>query len=964
MGEQIKLELSRREFLKTSGGLALSLSLSQFGGVLSPAFVNNALAAGQPVQYAGWEDIYRKEWKWDKITWGSHTNVCLPWNCSFRIYTKNGIVWREEQSARYSASNPNYPDFNPQGCQKGCSFNNVLYGNERVLHPLKRAGKRGEGKWKRITWDDALTEIADSILDAHQTEGPESFVLDAPHAHAGTVGWSSAFRFNQMIAGTSPDINVEIGDLYQGFFQTMGKMHTTYTVDNFFDSELLIFTNSNWSYTMPALYHFITEARDNGVEVVMLAPDLSPSTPAADIHVPVKVGSDAAFWLGVCQIMVAEKIYDAAFVKEQTDLALLVRTDTKRYLRASDVDGGADNQLYFYDLRSGGIAQASRTTLKFDGDQALEGRYKVRLKNGQEVEVTPAFELLKLRLNSEYTPEKASKLCGVHVSVITEIARKMAKKRTCSYTGFNNAKSYHGDLTERSLLLATALSGNWGKPGTGYNTWAMPAEAMELSILMEKTMADGGLDAVEKMAEQIAMQTMKDDPTANDEIVSIRMMEQITRKLGVYPPSLWLYYHAGYKKLWDNPSYQDPAMKRNHSQYLEEAMAKGWWHNPLPSTKTPQVLFPFCNNALRRIRNGMTQYTEELFPKVKMIFTIDPRMSSTAMFCDIVLPAAWYYEKTDFQIGLSSSPSMALIEKAVAPAGECKPEWEIFSLLMKKLGERAKARGMDGFKDHAGNFCKYSDLYDRYTMGKKLTTQEDVVKELVKINTALGIMPKDYTYEKFKEDGHVRIESFGKGFQAKLVANEYDPKKPFYPLRWHVVEKKIYPTYARRAQFYIDHEWFIELGEELPAYKEVPAIGGNHPFKITGGHPRVSVHSTHLSNAFLSRLHRGQPIVHINDRSAAKLGIKNGDLVKMYNDVNSTELRCRTSPSVAPDQVIVYFWEAYQFRKWQVYDNMLVGQPKALNWAGGYEQIGRYYFMNGSPSPGSDRGVRVSIEKI
>lgn len=89
-------------------------------------------------------------------------------------------------------------------------------------------------------------------------------------------------------------------------------------------------------------------------------------------------------------------------------------------------------------------------------------------------------------------------------------------------------------------------------------------------------------------------------------------------------------------------------MKRNHSEYLEQAMAKGWWPNPLPQTKTPQVLFPFCNNPLRRVRNGMTQYTEVLLPKVKMVFTIEPRMSSTAMFCDIVLPAAWYYEKTDF----------------------------------------------------------------------------------------------------------------------------------------------------------------------------------------------------------------------------------------------------------------------------------------------------------------------------
>lgn len=171
----------------------------------------------------------------------------------------------------------------------------------------------------------------------------------------------------------------------------------------------------------------------------------------------------------------------------------------------------------------------------------------------------------------------------------------------------------------------------------------------------------------------------------------------------------------------------------------------------------------------------------------------------------------------------------------------------------------------------------------------------------------------------------------------------------------------MFPTYARRAQFYIDHEWFLELGEELPVHKDVPPIGGNHPFKLTGGHPRHSVHSTHLSNEAVLRLHRGQPVVHINDRVAAARGIRDGDYVRMYNDVNETTLRCRLSPAVAPDQVIVYFWEAYQFRNWQVYDNMTVGQPKALHYAGGYDQVGRYYALNGSPAPTTDRGVRVDI---
>lgn len=959
-------KLNRRQFIGGSGAtVALTLSLSQLGKGLSPDFVGSALAADRPVSYASWEDIYRKEWTWDKVTWGSHTNVCFPGNCSLHVFTKNGIVWREEQAGRYRASNPAYPDYNPQGCQKGCSFNNNLYGNERVKYPLKRVGKRGEGKWKRISWDEALTEVADAILDAHQTHGTESVVLDAPHAHGGQAGgWGPAYRYNYLMAGSTPDTNLSIGDFYPGFFQTMGKIATGHSTDNYFDSELIILANCNWSYTAPGLYHFITESRYNGTEVVIMAPDLNPTTPACDIHVPVKVGTDAAFWLGMCQVMISENIYNAAFVKEQTDLALLVRTDTKRFLRASDVEGGAENQLYFYDQRSRKIVQAPRGTLAFDGDQALEGSFTARLKGGSEVTVRPAFAFLKDQLSADYTPEKASKKCGVHPSVIIELGRKMARKTTSTYTGNTSGKSYHGDLNERSLLLATALSGNWGKKGTGFNFWTFASGAMEALMVMEKRTAEGGLKELHMMGQAVGAEIAKEDPTATDEIISIKVLEKITALHGDYPPAFWLYYHVGFKEVWNNPTYQDPAMKRSFTQYLEDALAKGWWtqqHIPLAKDKEPQVLLMFCHNPLRRTRTA-SKYPEVLFPKLKMLYAIEPRMSSSAMFADIVLPAAWYYEKPDINLGYIMSPSMALIEQAVEPIGEAKQEWEIFSLILKKVGERATARGMKEFTDHAGQKREYAKLYDRFTMGGKVKTQIDAVHELVDINKELGVYAKDYSYEKLKEEGHIRLQGLGDSFNPLTAANEYDPNKPFFPLRWHVEEKKVYPTYTRRAQFYIDHEWFIELGEELPVHKDTPNTGGQHPFRLTSGHPRVSVHSMHLSNEFLLRLHRGQPVVHINDEAAAAKGIKDGDRVRMFNDVNESELLCRVSASVAPEQVIVYMWEPYQYKKWLNHDNLLVGQPKALQFAGGYEQIGRFHFMCGSPTL-NDRGVRVDVVK-
>jgi ethylbenzene hydroxylase subunit alpha/complex iron-sulfur molybdoenzyme family reductase subunit alpha len=70
-----------------------------------------------------------------------------------------------------------------------------------------------------------------------------------------------------------------------------------------------------------------------------------------------------------------------------------------------------------------------------------------------------------------------------------------------------------------------------------------------------------------------------------------------------------------------------------------------------------------------------------------------------------------------------------------------------------------------------------------------------------------------------------------------------------------------------------------------------------------------------------------------------------------------------TSAAVGPDQVVIYMWEPFQFAGWKSHDAMLVGMPKVTQLAGEYGQMG-YNVMTGSPSPASDRGLRVDIAKL
>ncbi len=275
------------------------------------------------------EERYRERWKWDRVHWGCHAVDCYPGGCPWRVYTRNGRIVREEQAGIFPVIEPGVPDLNPMGCQKGAAWSQQHENEERVLHPLKRVGPRGEGRFERISWDQAFREIADAILDAVEEQGPESLY------HIGTPGeggfqqilWSS---FSAMLGFQVTDLQAEINDWSPGIYTTFGKFDPAPGADDFFKSELVLIWHANPIYTNITWYHFVQEARYNGSDVVCIAPDVSPSTVHADIHVPIEIGTDAAFANAMSQVVLAEGLVDENFVKTQTDLPLLVRLDNRR----------------------------------------------------------------------------------------------------------------------------------------------------------------------------------------------------------------------------------------------------------------------------------------------------------------------------------------------------------------------------------------------------------------------------------------------------------------------------------------------------------------------------------------------------------------------------------------------------------------------------------------------------------
>ena len=910
------------------------------------------------------EDRYRDVWRWDKVVWGTHTVDCYPGNCPLRVYVRDGKIVREEQAGNMPVIEPGVPDMNPLGCQKGVCWSQTLDAPDRVRHPLRRAGARGEGRWEQVSWDDALTAIADSMLDAIQENGPESIIelLGAEGVPWNMVGIG---RLLQMVGGLITDVNAEINDFSPGLYLTFGKFNLCSSLDDGFHTELFLIFQANPVYTVMASYHYMVEARYNGAEVVIFAPDCSPSTQLVDYHFPVRPGTDAAWALSMCKVIIDEGIYNERFVKEQTDLPFLVRTDTEHFLRAADlVAGGSDEHFYVYDQHAGAVVEAPRASLELGSiDPALSGRYEVSLSDGARVTVTPVFALLREHLEA-YAPERAAQICGVHPDAIRTLARKVASKRTGVWAGGTSLKYFHGDLMVRSVTLLLGLTGNWGRKGTGIGCWSI---GMFDGMMLLAQKQQPGQDATREflaMREGMLGALQAEDPTRSDEMCRIEMMCRMAGLGGMIPPAFFWYRHCGYRENWNRKEWNDPAMRRPFDEYMREALDKGWWQDVAQPTADvpPRVLLQAGGNTLRRVRGGQNMLLKHLWPQLSTIVTMDWRMSTTALQSDFVLPVTNNYEAPRFHI---PSPHMLLLiysDRAADAVGESKTEWEIARLLAAKLEERAQARGITDYQSRRGMPHSLSELHRRFTLGGTVVSEEDACEEMLRDTVVCGTIPEGTDLAAMREKGYQRFTDWGISPFAANQASELKPDETHNHSRLHTEKKIPYPTLTRRAQFYIDHDWFMEAGEALPAHKENPKMGGDHPFVLTSGHNRWSIHSMNTTNPLLLRTHRGQPNAVINSDDARQRGIADGDEIRVWNDMGEFFVRAKVAPHVMPGQVIVYNgWEPYMFRNWRGPMDIEPGLVKWLHLAGGYGHL-RYWALQWQPTP-VDRAVRVNIEK-
>jgi DMSO reductase family type II enzyme molybdopterin subunit len=961
------MAISRRGFLLATAavgatGLALGLRALRTREKEGLVYPDREKSRAEPVFYGDWTDTYRAKWAWDKVVKGSHNRSNCFSACSWNLFVRDGIVWREEQNSVYGASRDDVPDFNPRGCQKGACHSDLHLGPSRILYPLKRLGKRGEGKWKRIPWEQAFDEIADACIDAALDGGTETIV----HDHGTTNNEygpdsSSEIRWTLAMGTTLIDSWAGVGDMPNGLVQTFGMYNADGTTDDWFLSDYIVLWVANPVYTRIPDIHFVTEARYRGAKVVVISPDLSASAIHADLWVPVKHETDAAFALAAAHVIIEEGLYDDEAVREQTDLPFLVREDTGRYLRESDLHtGGKDDLLYVWDENAGTLTPAPGSrgegSYKLELGKvkpALDGRWEVSLEDGSRVFVRPLLQLLREHLRADYTPAKQEAITGVNASVVEVFARTMAGAPAAMiYASWGACKNYHSDLFQRAMALLMAITGNQGRKGGGLRvaSWWEFKGGDEI----------GAGDYRPPMTEIIKLvaKSMRGlTPTDWEEVYT-----EYSNHYPITPLMPFLYFHAGYDEIWGPRSEQrDPTLPRSTAEYMAEAVDKGWIPiHPAPGTRPRVYIFSGCN-PLRRWPSPQTA-KKNLWPKLDLIVSTNFRMSTSSMWADIVLPIASYYEKHGVKYGVSAMPYIVACEPATPPLGESKCDYEVFGLLSKRVAERAKERGVkQSVKGPKGRPHDLTEVYDVWSMNGQLDPMNPraLMDRIFRRSDIVGNVSADQAFKL----GAVPVVKEGTFTLVNQACSSFKPGDTFTPYRWFREDKIRWPTLSGRMQFLVDHPWFIDAGESLPVHKDSPGMRSGYSLRLTSGHTRWSIHAISRDQAMLLRLQRGEPAVWMHPGDMAERGLADHDKVRVFNDHGAFEARVRPGARLQPGMLQLYHaWEPYQFKDWEGQQAPVSAPWKGLHLAGGYGQL-HYRMFYGSPGH-NPRGVGVEVEKV
>jgi len=226
------------------------------------------------------------------MTHSTHKTVCphdCPDTCSILATVEDGRVTACD-------GDPAHPFTQGFLCHKVHRYPERIYSPLRVLHPLRRVGKKGDGRFIRISWDDALTEVAERLGSVARDHGGEAIL---PFSYGGTLGLvqrKAGHAFFHRLGATRLKRNICDTAAEAAWLATYGACIGT-DMEGMVRSDLVVLWGINAVHTNIHGMRFATAARRNGARLVAIDPYRNRTAKVADTHLMPRPGTDAALAL-------------------------------------------------------------------------------------------------------------------------------------------------------------------------------------------------------------------------------------------------------------------------------------------------------------------------------------------------------------------------------------------------------------------------------------------------------------------------------------------------------------------------------------------------------------------------------------------------------------------------------------------------------------------------------------------
>lgn len=232
-------------------------------------------------------------------------------SCLVDLYKKDGRIIKVE-------GNQSLPFSSGRICVKGAALKQAVYHPDRILYPMKRVGERGEGRFERISWDEALTTITDKMKETKEKYGAKETML-----YVGHPKWFRPYLTDFANRYGTPNVGSEsstcayalmlackccFGDDVTMPMPDLGRCNT-----------LLVWgVNPLYSNPIRGGRGFLGAVK-RGAKIIVVDPRCTPTTEYADIHLRPIPGTDGALALGMARVIITENLYDKEYIEKYTN---------------------------------------------------------------------------------------------------------------------------------------------------------------------------------------------------------------------------------------------------------------------------------------------------------------------------------------------------------------------------------------------------------------------------------------------------------------------------------------------------------------------------------------------------------------------------------------------------------------------------------------------------------------------